>query len=61
MPIKLRDYLNGLIGKMAFEEELYGIRLRYAPILVKEDILVLDKRDGKLKWLKTKRPLDEGG
>lgn len=53
----LVNYLELLRAKMAFAEELYGIKINYVPLLTRGEIVVLDKNDGKIKWLKTKRPL----
>ncbi len=53
----LANYLELLRAKMAFAEELYGIKINYVPLLTRGEIVVLDKNDGKIKWLKTKRPL----
>ena len=53
----LANYLELLRAKMAFAEELYGIKINYVPLVIGGEIVVLDKNDGKIKWLKTKRPL----
>lgn len=53
----LVNYLELLRAKMAFAEELYGIKINYVPLVTGEEIVVLDKRDGLVKWLRTKRPL----
>lgn len=51
------NYLELLRAKMAFAEEIYGIRMNYVPLITDGEIVILDKNDGKIKWLKTKRPL----
>ncbi len=53
----LANYLELLRAKMAFAEELYGIKINYVPLVTRGEIVVLDKNDGKIKWLKTKKPL----
>ncbi|WP_048150767.1 hypothetical protein [Palaeococcus ferrophilus] len=53
----LANYLELLRAKMAFAEEMYGIRMNYVPLITDGEIVILDKNDGKIKWLKTKRPL----
>ena len=53
----LANYLELLRAKMAFAEELYGIKINYVPLVIGGEIVVLDKNDGKIKWLKTKEPL----
>ncbi|NJD98852.1 hypothetical protein E3E26_03450 [Thermococcus sp. LS1] len=53
----LANYLELLRAKMAFAEEMYGIKMNYVPLIADGEIVVLDKNDGKIKWLKTKRPL----
>ncbi|WP_297476032.1 hypothetical protein [Thermococcus sp.] len=54
---ELANYLELLRAKMAFAEELYGIKINYVPLVTKGEIVVLDKRDGLVKWLRTKEPL----
>ncbi|ASI98412.1 phosphoheptose isomerase family protein [Thermococcus celer] len=54
---ELANYLELMRAKVAFAEELYGIKMNYVPLITEGDIVVLDKNDGKVKWLKTKRPL----
>ncbi|WP_297464428.1 hypothetical protein [Thermococcus sp.] len=54
---ELANYLELMRAKMAFAEELYGIKINYVPLITEGEIVVLDKNDGKIKWLKTKRPL----
>ncbi len=34
-----------------------GVKMNYVPLITEGEIVVLDKNDGKIKWLKTKRPL----
>ncbi|ASJ03612.1 hypothetical protein A3L09_10250 [Thermococcus profundus] len=54
---ELANYLELLRAKMAFAEELYGIKMNYVPLITEGEIVVLDKNDGRVKWLKDKRPL----
>jgi hypothetical protein len=54
---ELANYLELLRAKIAFAEELYGIKMNYLPLLTDEEIVILDKNDGKIKWLRTKKPL----
>ncbi len=53
----LANYLELMRAKLAFAEELYGVKMNYVPLLTEGEIIVLDKNDGKIKWLKNKRPL----
>jgi len=53
----LANYLELLRAKMAFAEEFYGIKINYVPLITEGEIVVLDRRDGLVKWLKTKKPL----
>ncbi len=53
----LANYLELMRAKLAFAEELYGIKMNYVPLITDGEIVILDKNDGKIKWLKTKRPL----
>ncbi|NJE05666.1 hypothetical protein E3E36_05820 [Thermococcus sp. M36] len=53
----LANYLELMRAKLAFAEELYGIKMNYVPLITDGEIVVLDKNDGKIKWLKMKRPL----
>ncbi|RLF77432.1 hypothetical protein DRN39_04115 [Thermococci archaeon] len=56
---KLRRYTNMLISKMGFAEEIYGIRINYLPLLIGEETIVLDRRDGRIKRLGDKKPLSD--
>jgi len=56
---ELANYLELLRAKVAFAEELYGIKMNYVPLITEGDVVVLDRRDGLIKWLETKRPLSE--
>jgi len=53
----LATYLELLRAKMAYAEELYGVKINYVPLVTEGEIVVLDGNDGKIKWLRTKRPL----
>ncbi|WP_297468011.1 hypothetical protein [Thermococcus sp.] len=55
----LANYLELLRAKLAFAEELYGVKMNYVPLITDGEIVVLDKKDGLIKWLRTKRPLSE--
>lgn len=57
---ELANYLELLRAKLAFAEELYGVRMNYVPLVTEEPIVVLDKNDGKIKWLRDRRELTEG-
>jgi|GEM_PF-759265 len=54
---ELADYLELLRAKAAFAEELYGVKMNYVPLITEGEIVVLDVKDGRVKWLKTKEPL----
>jgi len=53
----LANYLELMRAKLAFAEELYGIKMNYVPLITEGETVILDKKDGKIKWLKTKKPL----
>jgi hypothetical protein len=53
----LANYLEMLRAKVAFAEELYGVKMNYVPLITEGEIVILDKNDGKVKWLRIKRPL----
>jgi hypothetical protein len=55
----LANYLELLRAKLAFAEELYGVKMNYVPLVIEEPVVVLDKNDGRIKWLKNKRELTE--
>ncbi len=56
---ELANYLELLRAKVAFAEELYGVKMNYVPLVTDDEVVILDRRDGLIKWLKTKRPLEE--
>jgi len=56
---ELAGYLELLRAKAAFAEKLYGVKMNYIPLITEGDAVVLDRRDGLIKWLKTKEPLEE--
>ncbi|WP_324735276.1 hypothetical protein VFC49_08990 [Thermococcus sp. SY098] len=56
---ELLKYLDMLASKMRYAEELYGIPINYVPIIVDEDIIVYDRRDGSIKWLSNKKRLSK--
>ena len=53
----LANYLELLRAKMTFAEEFYGMKMNYVPLITEGEIVILDRNDGKIKWLKTKSPL----
>ncbi|WP_297499373.1 hypothetical protein [Thermococcus sp.] len=53
----LANYLELLRAKLAFAEELYGVKMNYVPLITEGEIVVLDKNDGEIKWLRNKKPL----
>ena len=53
----LTNYLELMRAKLAFAEELYGVRMNYVPLVTEGEIVILDKNDGKIKWLRDKKPL----
>ncbi|WP_457742174.1 hypothetical protein [Thermococcus sp.] len=55
----IANYLELLRAKLAFAEELYGVRMNYVPLITEGEIVILDKKDGLIKWLRNKRPLSE--
>ncbi|WP_456421235.1 hypothetical protein [Thermococcus sp.] len=56
---ELANYLELLRAKLAFAEELYGVKMNYVPLITEGEIIILDKRDGLIKWLKSKEPLSD--
>jgi len=56
---ELANYLELLRAKLAFAEELYGVKMNYVPLITEGEIVILDKRDGLIKWLRSKEPLKE--
>ena len=40
---KLKAYLEEVHRKASYAEELYGIKIRYVPIIVEEKTVVLDR------------------
>ncbi|NJF25416.1 flavodoxin-dependent (E)-4-hydroxy-3-methylbut-2-enyl-diphosphate synthase [Thermococcus sp. Bubb.Bath] len=56
---ELANYMELLRAKVAFAEELYGIKMNYVPLVIEEPVVILDKNDGRIKWLKDKRELTE--
>jgi len=57
---EFKSYITVLRARMSFAEELYGIRMNYLPLVVGDEIIILDKNDGKIKRLRDKKPLSEG-
>ncbi|ACS32919.1 hypothetical protein [Thermococcus gammatolerans] len=55
----LANYLELLRAKLAFAEELYGVKMNYVPLIPEGEVVILDRRDGLIKWLKSKEPLNE--
>ena len=56
---ELANYMELLRAKVAFAEELYGIKMNYVPLVTEEPVVILDKNDGRIKWLRNKRELTE--
>jgi len=48
---KLKTYLEEVHRKASYAEELYGVKIRYVPIIVEEKTVVLDREDMKIKVL----------
>lgn len=40
---KLKTYLEEVHRKASYAEELYGVKIRYVPIIVEEKTVVLDR------------------
>ncbi|NJE07012.1 hypothetical protein E3E31_00385 [Thermococcus sp. M39] len=57
--LELKNYITMLRARMSFAEKLYGIRMNYLPLVVEDEIIILDKNDGKIKRLRDKKPLSE--
>lgn len=51
---KLKTYLEEVHRKASYAEELYGIKIRYVPIIVEEKTVVLDRENKKIKRLEEK-------
>ncbi|RLF76732.1 hypothetical protein DRN38_04855 [Thermococci archaeon] len=51
---KLKAYLEEVHRKASYAEELYGIKIRYVPIIVEEKTVVLDRENKKIKRLEEK-------
>ncbi|MFA4640206.1 hypothetical protein [Pyrococcus kukulkanii] len=57
---EVKQYLELLRARMEFTEKFYGFRMNYLPLYFEGDeVVVLDKNDGKIKWLRDKRPLSD--
>ncbi|AAL81400.1 hypothetical protein PFDSM3638_06365 [Pyrococcus furiosus DSM 3638] len=56
---ELFEYLELLRARMEFAEMFYGFRMNYIPLYINDDIIVLDKNDGKIKRLSTKQELNK--
>ncbi|GAB6101068.1 hypothetical protein JCM16138_02910 [Thermococcus atlanticus] len=57
---KLSMHISMLRAKMAYAEELYGFRINYLPLLIREDeIIILDRRDGRIRRLPGRKELTE--
>nr|WP_164490415.1 hypothetical protein [Pyrococcus abyssi] len=54
------NYLELLRARMEFTEKFYGFKMNYLPLHFEgEEVIILDKNDGKIKRLSDKRPLSE--
>jgi len=51
---KLKTYLEEVHRKASYAEELYGVKIRYVPIIVEEKTVVLDRENKKIKRLEEK-------
>lgn len=56
---KLRPYLEDINRKANYAEELYGIRIRYVPLIVEEVTVVFDRQKWKIKVLEEGRYLSQ--
>nr|WP_193384564.1 hypothetical protein [Pyrococcus sp. ST04] len=57
---EIKEYLTLVRARMEFTEKFYGFKINYLPLYFEGDeIIVLDKNDGRIKRLKDKRPLTE--
>ncbi|MCO6040871.1 hypothetical protein [Thermococcus alcaliphilus] len=54
---KLKPYLEDINRKAGYAEELYGIRIRYIPLIVEEMTIVFDRQNWKIKVLEEGRYL----
>ncbi|EHR77458.1 hypothetical protein OCC_00025 [Thermococcus litoralis DSM 5473] len=57
---KLKPYLEDINRKAGYAEELYGIRIRYVPLIVEEMTIVFDRQTWKIKILEEGRHLSTG-
>lgn len=57
---KLKPYLEDINRKAGYAEELYGIRIRYVPLIVEEMTIVFDRQNWKIKILEEGRYLSTG-
>ena len=56
---ELKWCLDHLRSKAAFAEKMYRIAITYIPLIVEKEVIVLDKRSGKILKLKDKAELSE--
>ncbi|MCA6212748.1 MAG: hypothetical protein PWP49_559 [Thermococcaceae archaeon] len=54
---KLKPYLEDINRKAGYAEELYGIRIRYVPLIVEKRTIVFDRQSFKIKVLEEDRCL----
>lgn len=47
---KLKTYLEEVHRKASYAEELYGVKIRYVPIIVEEKTVVLDRENKKVNY-----------
>ncbi|HIH73632.1 MAG: Uncharacterized protein XD43_0257 [Thermococcales archaeon 44_46] len=53
----LKPHLEEINQKAGYAEELYGIRIRYIPLIVEEKTIVFDRQNWKIKVLEEGRCL----
>ncbi|USS40255.1 hypothetical protein NF865_07970 [Thermococcus aggregans] len=54
---KLKPYLEEIDRKAGYAEELYGIRIRYVPLVIEERTIVFDRLNWEIKVLEKGRRL----
>ncbi|MBC7095030.1 hypothetical protein [Thermococcus sp.] len=54
---RLKLYLEHISRKAGYAEELYGVRIRYVPLVIEERTIVFDRQKQKIKVLEEGRYL----
>ncbi|ALV62357.1 hypothetical protein ADU37_CDS06580 [Thermococcus sp. 2319x1] len=54
---KLKPHLEDINRKASYAEELYGVRIRYVPLITEERTIVFDRQSWKIKVLEEGRYL----